>query len=364
MRIPVTYGDCPHVQLQDARTKRLIPCQVSPIGKETLLSWLVDKLAAGDTQLLKASTVKEAPERPRVALLERLQDHCVDVVVCGKPFTTYHYGAQWVRPFLHPVLGPGDTPVTRTWPIEDHVRDEDRDHAHHKSIWVAYGACGRVDNWSEDPGHGYQRHRAFQRLISGPVYAELAARIDWCDNRDRKQFEELRSFRFYGLPGGVRLFDVQVRFRMSQGPVVFHDTKEGGLLAVRMASALSGDRGGRIENGYGGVTEAETWGKKAPWCDYSGTIAGRRVGVAVMDHESNPRYPTEWHVRSYGLMTANCFAWKHYNPDGKIKGDMSFPKGATRTWRYRVYIHTGDAAQGRVRGRFLDFVAPPRVRLE
>lgn len=351
------------MQLQEAQTRRLIPCQTTRVGKEVVVTWLVERLAPGETQLLRARAVKVFPERSRVTLVERSQDHRVDVFLRGKLFTAYHYGAQWVRPFLYPVIGPYNLAMTRAWPIEDHVSDDDRDHAHHKSVWVAYGACGRVDNWSEDPGHGYQRHRAFQRVVSGPVFGELVAWIDWCDNRERKQFEESRSFRFYGLPGSARLFDVQVRFRMSQGPVVFHDTKEGGLLSVRVASAMTGDRNGRIENAYGGVTEAETWGKKAPWCDYSGTIDGRRVGIAVMDHESNPRYPTEWHVRSYGLMTANCFAWRHYNPDGKVKGDMSFPKGATRTWRYRVYIHTGDAAQGRVRERFLDFVAPPRVRL-
>ncbi|HNT87518.1 MAG TPA: PmoA family protein, partial [Candidatus Hydrogenedentes bacterium] len=335
--------------------------QVSRAGKQTLLTWIITGLQPGDTHLLEASRADVSGDAPGVALAERVSDHAIDIAVGGKLFTSYHYGAQWVRPFLYPVIGPYETPLTRAWPIEDCVPDDDRDHPHHKSIWVAYGECGRVDNWSEDPGHGYQRHRAFQRLASGPVFGEIVARNDWCDGRERKQFEEVRAMRFYALPGGVRLFDLQVRFRMTQGPVVFHDTKEGGLLAVRVASAMTADRGGKIENAYGGVNEAETWGKKSPWCDYSGILAGRRVGIAVMDHEANPRYPTQWHVRNYGLMTANCFAWKHYTPEARVKGDMRFPKGATRTWRYRVYIHKGDAAHARVRERFLDFIAPPRV---
>ena len=36
---------------------------------------------------------------------------------------------------------------------------------------------------------------------------------------DRKQFEEVRAMRFYALPGGDRLFDVNVTFRMTEGPI-------------------------------------------------------------------------------------------------------------------------------------------------
>ena len=60
-------------------------------------------------------------------------------------------------------------------------------------------------------------------------------------------------------------------------------------------------------------------------------------------------------------MTANCFAWKYYRPEAKVKGDMHFKKGSTTSWLYRVYIHNGDAAKGNVRERFLDFAAPPAV---
>ena len=170
--------------------------------------------------------------------------------------------------------------------------------------------------------------------------------------------------RFYAMPEGERLMDLDVTFRMTEGKVVFRDTKEGGLVSVRVASSMDVRNGGRIENGYGGVNEGETWGRKAPWCDYSGMADGRHVGVAIFDHEKNPRYPTEWHVRDYGLMTANCFAWKHYRPEDGQAGDMTFPKGAVRQWRYRLFIHNGDARTGRVREHFLDYIAPPSVLLE
>jgi hypothetical protein len=63
-------------------------------------------------------------------------------------------------------------------------------------------------------------------------------------------------------------------------------------------------------------------------------------------------------------MTANCFGWRHFRPEAKVKGDMTFKKGSKTTWKYRLYIHRGDARRGRVAERFIDFIAPPRVTVE
>ncbi len=326
-----------------------------------MLTWLVNGLKAGHTQTLVARLVEAPSDRARVLVVDDKTNCKVDVLIGGRLFTSYQYGAQWVRPFLHPVIGPYGTQVTRNWPIVQGAKGDHKDHIHHKSIWVAYGECGNVDNWSEEKGHGWQRHRRFLRKASGPVYGEIVGKNDWCTNAGKKQFEEIRDMRFYALPGEERLFDITVTFRMTEGPVIFHDTKEGGLVSIRVASSMDVRNGGRINNGYGGINEAETWGKHAPWCDYSGPVDGRHVGIAVMDHETNPRYPTQWHVRDYGLMTANCFAWKHYQPEAKRKGDMAFSKGRKTTWRYRLHIHKGDAEKGKVKSRFLDFIAPPEI---
>ncbi len=78
----------------------------------------------------------------------------------------------------------------------------------------------------------------------------------------------------------------------------------------------------------------------------------------------NPRHPTPWHVRGYGLMKANGFAVKHYRPDRKEREDTTFRKGGVTTWRYRIYIHRGNVLRGKVGARFLDLVAPPRVTVE
>lgn len=362
--IPEPYDKNASFCLAIEGTKKSLPCQATETGKGVCLTWIVPSLKAGASLTLVAKPAPGSAPSNAVVLVNKEKAGCVDVSVGGSQFTSYHYASKWVRPFLHPVIGPGGVNVTRNWPITAKVKGEHRDHVHHKSIWIAYGECNEVDNWSEDKGHGWQRHQGFDRLVSGPVYGEIVARNHWCANDEKKQFEETRVLRFYAMPEGERLMDVDVTFRMTQGKVVFHDTKEGGLLSVRVASSMDVRNGGRIENGYGGVDEGETWGKKAPWCDYSGMVDGKHVGIAVFDYEKNPRYPTEWHVRDYGLMTANCFAWKHYRPEDGQTGDMAFPKGTVRRWRYRLLVHKGDARAGGVRNRFLDYVAPPVVIVE
>ena len=361
--LPIAARDCPGIVLKETRSGKELPCQWRPARKGIVLSWLVHGLKAGSKAALLAKVASVKPRKTQVQVWNDVDAGRVKVDIGGAHFTSYHYSPQWVRPFLHPLNGPHGVSLTRHWPIKKGVKGEHRDHPHHKSVWVAYGECGNVDNWSEEPGHGAQRHDAFLALEEGPVMGRIRARNMWCKPNGKKQFEEIREMRFYALPEGLRLFDIDVTFRMTEGAVTFRDTKEGGLLSVRVASTMDVRHGGRIENAYGGIDEGETWGKPSPWCDYSGDVEGHRVGLAVFDHASNPRYPTQWHVRDYGLMTANCFAWRHYCPEAKRRGDMIFKKGQQTTWRYRVYCHKGDARRGRVAQHFLSYVAPPAVRV-
>ena len=380
VELPWTYKEFPGVALRDGATEKVIPAQVAK-GRRgvAVLHFLAPELKVGEKRHFLAQPLPIAEEMASgVRLMADKPAGKVDVHVGGSLFTSYNYGPQWVRPFLYPVIGPKGTQVTRNWPIVQGVESEALDHEHHKSIYVAYGEIelvdndhedpsretGVTDNWSEEPGHGWQRHRGFASLQSGPVYGEIVARNDWTTHGGRKQLEEQRTMRFYALPGGDRLLDVEVAFKTSEGPVIFRDTKEGGLLSVRVATSMDVDHGGMIQNALGGVNEAETWGKRSPWCDYNGMVNGHHVGIAVMDHDDNPRYPTAWHVRNYGLFSANCFAWQYYRPDRKRKGDMFFAGNQTTTWKYRVYIHKGDAVRARVADRFMDYIEPAVASVE
>jgi len=107
-----------------------------------------------------------------------------------------------------------------------------------------------------------------------------------------------------------------------------------------------------------GKRDKEAWGTRAPWCDYFGPVEGKTVGVAMFDHPSNPRYPTWWHVRTYGLFAANPFGQAQFEklPD-KNAGDYKIAPGQSATFRYRIYFHEGDEQQGKVAEQYRDFIA-------
>jgi hypothetical protein len=221
-----------------------------------------------------------------------------------------------------------------------------------------------VDDWSEVEGHGRILHRRFSVLAGGPAYGRIEAQNEWLSASGAHVVSETRNMAFYNTPSHCRLLDYTVIFHSGDRAVTFGDTKEGGILSVRVASSMDVSRGvgGQITNAYGGINEGETWGRPSPWCDYTGPVAGRTVGIALMDHPQNLRYPTQWHVRNYGLMTANCFGWSYYGNDKSLDGSHTLPPHTDLAFRYRVYIHSGDASS--VGGRFLDFAFPPQVSVE
>jgi len=92
-------------------------------------------------------------------------------------------------------------------------------------------------------------------------------------------------------------------------------------------------------------------------------VEGGGRGICLMDHLDNPRHPTHWHVRDYGLMTANCFGLHDFTADPTNRWDLVIPAGGACTWRYRVLVHEGDAGEGRTVVHYHDYVHPPQVRV-
>lgn len=288
---------------------------------------------------------------------------CIEIILRNEEFTVYRYRNVPARPYFWPVLAPGGISVTRAWPMRDDVPGETRDHKHHRSLYFAFGDVNGVDNWSEEAGHGHTVHRSVDEVVSGPVFGRFRTTSDWTDARGAKVLEQKATVTVWNIPGDVvRMMDVELLLEATEGEVVFGDTKEGGLLTVRVATPMDVPRGGRIENAYGGVNERETWGYAAHWCDYSGVVDGHHVGIAVMDHPLSFRYPTYWHVRDYGLMAANPFALSAYTQGAK-DGTYRLSAGESLRFLYRVIVHRGDASAADIRSRYLDFVSPPRVSL-
>lgn len=304
--------------------------------------------------------VSVAKRSPVVTLTKHEGEDVIDIDLNGELFTAYHYSNDNKKPFLWPVNAEGGQTITRDWPMgEKQLTD---DHKHHMSLWTSYGDVNGVDCWAEEENSGYQ-HSGDVQFGSGDAYGWISAKNVWQDKDHKPVVTEEREYRFYAGKPSARLVDVTVTFRADYGDVKFGDTKEGGLVSVRMTDAL------REQSGGGKVTTSEgvngslaAWGKPAAWCDYSGTLEGIGVrGITVFDNPTNLRYPTSWHVRNYGLMGANCFGYSHFT-NGKQNGDYLLENGKSVTFHYRVFVHSGDATDAKVSDRFADYATPPAAR--
>lgn len=133
------------------------------------------------------------------------------------------------------------------------------------------------------------------------------------------------------------------------------DTKEG-TLATRVAKALD-SRPGRMVNSEGAVGEKAVWGKRADWVDFSGSVAGEDVGIAVFDHPRNLRHPIYWHARHYGLLGANPFGMREFTHGQHQDGSYVITAGGSLTLRYRVLIHHGNFQEARVADAYRQYAA-------
>jgi hypothetical protein len=297
---------------------------------------------------------------PHVQIREGADADTLDVYIDDVHFTTYHHSNENRKPFLWPVLSDGRVPVTRAWPMGE--AEDKTDHPHHKSLWSAYGEVNGADCWGEGKNAGYQLSGDVT-FGSGDAYGWIEAKNTWTDTDKNPVVDESREYRFYTGKPSARLFDVVVTFTAKYGDVKFGDTKEGGIVAVRVRDQIRADRGGVITNAAGLQGEGKTWGVASPWCDYSGEIEGvGQHGITVFDHPGNLRHPSRWHVRNYGLMGANCFGLSYFTKGkGDLNGDYELKDGETLTFRYRVYVHSGDVEEAKVADRYADYATPPKV---
>ena len=321
----------------------------------TTLTWILDGLAAGDTRTYTLSEGSVAGETG-----VQLKDEAETIVVTlnDRHFTTFRYAKTQFRPYFFPVHGPNGREVTR-----GETSEISTDHVHHRSLYVAYGEVNDVDLWGEGGNSGKVVPQNFTQKQGGAVVGRIYTENSWQTQAGDVLMTDNQNFRIYNLPEDATILDLDLRFIASTGDVHFGDTKEGGIITVRVHPSMNASDGGKIENAFGGINQPETWGKRANWCDYSGVVDGTPVGIAVLDHIVNPRYPTYWHVRNYGLMGTNIFGGGTFESDPSKDGSYTLKQGEEMRFRFRVLIHAGDATHGKVAQKYHDFINPPAVEI-
>lgn len=276
------------------------------------------------------------------------------VKVDGELFTEYVTESK-AKPILWPIIGPTGKAMTRSFPMEK-VKGERWDHGHHRSLWFTHGDVNGVDFWSEGSNRGKTVHREFVRAEGGSP-AVIETINDWIDADGKKHLEDRRVLKFRA-DEDTRSIDFDITLTASEGPVVFGDTKEG-TMGIRVPTTMdveqrSGKPNGQIVNSEGQENLA-AWGKPAPWVDYHGPVEDEQLGIAVMNHPSSFRYPTPWHVRTYGLFAANPFGLHDFQHTEEPIGEFTLPEGESITLRYRFLFHKGDEKEGRVAEAFEEY---------
>ena len=267
----------------------------------------------------------------------------VAVEIDGKPYADFFLSADGNKPYVYPLRTASGILVTRHFPMEE-FPGETKDHPHHRGMFFAHGEVNDYNFWATEAGvkNPKQARMALKKVAEtkdGKKSGSVKAVFDGLDPQGKPIMTETRTITFYSDPK-LRIIDYENKIDAID-TLKFGDTKEG-TFGIRLATPLSEARTGRMVNAEGQETEKNVWGKRSPWVDYFGQVDGQTVGIAIMDHPSNPRHPTYWHARAYGLFAANIFGVRDFTGDKTQDGSLTLESGRSLRFRYRVVIHPGD----------------------
>src|ERR1051326_4910120 len=83
----------------------------------------------------------------RVEVVRHDAQRRVDILVDGKPFTSYIYPTTLKKPTLYPLRAASGVVVTRGWPLDPRP-GERVDHPHQVGLWFDHGDVNGLDFWN------------------------------------------------------------------------------------------------------------------------------------------------------------------------------------------------------------------------
>lgn len=270
----------------------------------------------------------------------------VRLEVGGKPFARYVYRDERIpRPYFCDLREPGGVQVTRNYPPVAGQDPTDHD-TFHPGLWLAFGDLNGADFWRNLARVEHTGFVQQPRTTNNPVSVQFTVLNRYVTQAGSPCATE--TCQVTVLPrGGSTLLTLDSEFTPVKDELVFGDQEEMGL-GVRVATPLTVTKGGRIRNRDGKENEKEVRGTNAAWCDYSGTIGGRSVGVCLMSDPANFR-PSWYHARDYGLLVANPFGRQALT--GGDKSRVVVKPSERLRLRYGVLVH------GSVDGKSADLPA-------
>lgn len=300
-------------------------------------------------------------EIPKVTFANKTDQ--IEVRIGETPVATYVLRDPWIsRPYFAHVKTLAGVQVTRNHPPIDGTDVTDHG-TFHPGLWMAFGDINGLDHWRlkapvvhvgiEKPPEGYAGHGMF---VVRNEYKE--------DSKEGGNVvcEEICRITFQTVSGGyIILWDSVFS---SDNRFSFGDQEEMGL-GIRVATPIRVEKknkrnDSRIVAGNGTMLDAkgrrngdEIWGESSNWCDYSGSIDGKAVGMSLFCHPKNFR-PSWFHARDYGLLLANAFGRKAFD-----KGESSsvvVQPGEEFRLRYGVFVHSGSLGRSDIETVYRNYV--------
>ncbi len=317
--------------------------------------------------------------KPNVQLIEG--NNKVDVMIGGKLFTSYLYGSKMTKPVLVPVRTPSGIEVNRKHPLTE-AEGASTDHFHHVGIFFAVDKVNGTDFWVNSSPPPQIKHIKITELTSGPGRGKLSTIMHWIDNNGRIVLVEKRSMIFLAAEHeNEYAIDFSMDLTAKDTKVVFDDIEEG-MFAIRVSDYLRQDRDelnlksgqplpkesiagtGTYFSSNGDETAKNIWGKRARWVALQGVRQKKVVGVAILNHPASINYPTYWHVRDYGLFSANPLGQgdfqrqspRQYRKNKVIPLRLILEPGETAHFRFLVIIYEGIRTKGQIEKRFTEFI--------
>jgi Methane oxygenase PmoA len=284
-------------ELRDDNGK-YIPVQVS----DRQASFVLSELKAGQKKTLRlVQKRKGVPSKVDLPELAKIQNR-LEIKIRGRKVISFitqpaSVPAPEIKPiflrggYIHPVFTPEGRIVTDDYPS---------DHYHHHGIWFAWTKTefegGHPDFWNVGDNTGRVEFEGVEKTWAGPVNAGFVSRqryVALTGPAPKTALNEQLEVRVYNVGSGPRpyfVFDIVATQESDYtSPLILEEYRYGGR----------GVRGHRDWKDKAKVAFLTSEGKtrldgnatRARWCHMGGSVDGKQVGIAVLDHPANFRAP-------------------------------------------------------------------------
>jgi hypothetical protein len=339
------------------------PLQTGPDGR----AWFVlPALGKGEELDLKVTRLLEPnPHWPWVEVLP--EQGRLRLSVAGEPALFYQaaerpFPREGLNPrikrggFLHPVLSPGGTVVSQSYPIS---------HPHHQGVWAPWTRTrfeGRTpDFWNMQGGTGKVEFVEVEEMWSGPVVGGFRSRhqfVDTSAEEPKVALREVWTVNLFHVGSGddaYRLFEVEMfQECATESPLELPQHVYGGL-GFRGRDEWIGEGNTFFLTSEGETDRVKGQGTRTRWTHVSGDVDGGRSGIAILGHPSNFRAPQP--VRLHPREPFFCFAPSQL-------GDWAITPENPYRARYRFAVMDGEPNADLIERLWLDFAYPPEVVIQ